>query len=90
MDVNRVLHVAGQAWGINLSLSNYSSPNLTPVRSADLLRAAEGFEDNPFFFSFEKRLGDFFASRVPDIVGFSVNFMSQALCAFAMAGYVRK
>ena len=85
-----MLHVAGQAWGINLSLSNYSSPNLTPVRSEDLLRAAERFEENPFFFSFEKKLGDLFESRVPDIVGFSVNFMSQALCAFAMAGYVRK
>ena len=30
-----------------------------------------------------------FLESEPGIIGFSVNFMSQALCAFAMAGFVR-
>ena len=90
MDVNRVLHVAGQGSNAIVSLSNYTSKDLSPVRSADLLRAAEQFEENAFFFSFERRLTGFFSVKLPDIVGLSVNFMSQALCAFAMAGYIRK
>ncbi|MDA8404627.1 MAG: radical SAM protein [Desulfobacteraceae bacterium] len=90
MDVNRVLHIAGQASNVNISLSNYSSPDLSPVRSVDLLLAAERFEENPFFFSFEQRLTSLFSVKLPDIVGLSVNFMSQAMCAFAMAGFVRK
>jgi radical SAM superfamily enzyme YgiQ (UPF0313 family) len=90
MDVNRVLHVAGQGSNAIVSLSNYTSKDFSPVRSADLLRAAEQFEENAFFFSLERRLTGLFSVKLPDIVGLSVNFMSQALCAFAMAGYIRK
>ena len=90
VDVNRVLNIAGQASNVSLSLSNYSSPDLSPVRSADLILAAERFAENPFFVSFEQRLAHLFSVKLPDIVGLSVNFMSQALCAFSIAGYVRK
>ncbi len=88
-DVNRLVHVAGQTAGVNISLSNYTDPGLSPVRSADLVQSARQFEQNPFFPTFEKRLREIWEERIPDIVGFSVNFMSQAVCAFAMAGFVR-
>jgi radical SAM family protein len=90
MDVNRLLHNIGQKGGVQLSLSNYTSPDLSPVRSSDLMKAAERFEENPFYPHFQKRLTEFFCDQEPDITGFSVNFMSQALCAFAMAGFIRK
>ena len=90
MDINRVLHVTGQRSGVHVSLSNYISSTLSPVRSDDLLKSAATFDENPFFFSFQKRLTEFFLEKEPDIVGFSVNFMSQALCAFAMAGFIKK
>jgi hypothetical protein len=45
MDVNRVLHMAGQPHEATISLSNYRSTGLSPVRSADLMRAAENYED---------------------------------------------
>jgi hypothetical protein len=90
MDINRVIQISGRVFDVDLSLSNYSSSILSPVRSEDLLQAAEKFERNPFYDSFRTRLLALFLEREPDIVGFSVNFMSQALCAFAMAGFIRK
>lgn len=90
MDINRVIQVSGRAFDADLSLSNYSTPKLSPVRSEDLLQAAELFDKNPFYSSFRKELLTLFSDREPEIVGFSVNFMSQALCAFAMAGFIRK
>ena len=37
MDVGRVLHIAGQAAGVNLSLSDYADPLFSPVRVNDLM-----------------------------------------------------
>ena len=90
MDTHRVLHMAGLASDADITLANYGSPALSPVRSADLVQAAERFESNPFHSIFSKKLSDFFDQREPDIIGVSINFMSQALCAFAMIGFIRK
>ena len=90
MDLNRVLHISGQTSGTTISLSNYGSPVLSPVRSRDLLQAAETFESNPFFPTFSAKLAALFAERAPTLVGFSINFMSQALCAFAMIGFIKR
>lgn len=93
-DINRLLQAAGEARvtrkGSRLGLANYGDPDLMPVRSADLLRAAENYRDNPFYLSFNARLIPILENFSPDIVGLSVNFMSQALCAFAMAGWLRQ
>ena len=89
MDVNRVLHMAGREKGVRLSLSNYTEAARTPVRSRDLLDAALAFEKNPFYTFFRRRLDDAFADHTPDIAGFSVNFMGQALCASAIAGFIK-
>jgi hypothetical protein len=90
MDTNRALHLAGLEYGVAISLSNYGSPTLSPVRSADLIQAAEQFDSNPFHSIFSKKLSDLFDLRQPAIIGLSINFMSQALCAFAMIGFIRK
>jgi len=90
MDINRILHMAGQPTGVAAGLSNFSSQSLSPVRSEDLIRAAEQFKSNLFFPLFSQSLAAYFSQREPEIVGFSINFMSQALCAFAMIGYIRK
>jgi hypothetical protein len=90
MDLNRVLHMAGQAFGTTMSLSNYVSAALSPVRSRDLMQAAETHQANPFFPIFSAKLEALFAEKVPDLVGMSINFMSQALCAFAMMGFLKK
>ncbi len=90
MDINRILHMAGQEKGVHLSLSNYGEDRRLPVRSRDLAAAASDFEDNLFYPFFEKRLANAFAPHMPDIVGISVNFMSQAICAAAIAGCIRR
>jgi hypothetical protein len=89
MDVNRIIQISGRVFDAEMSLSNFSSSKLSPVRSGDLLQAARQFDSDPFYTSFRKRLRELFVEKEPDIVGFSVNFMSQALCAFAMAGFIR-
>jgi len=86
-DLNRLLAVAGAAQGAVVGLADYRRQRLSPLRSADLLTAAEQYEENPFF--------PWFSSRLPELlhgvrtVGFSINYLSQALCAFAMIGYIR-
>ncbi len=90
MDANRVLHMAGLPTDTILSLSNYGASSLSPVRSSDLIRAAEQFESNPFHPIFSEKLLDLFDKGEPAIVGLSINFMSQALCSFAMIGFIRK
>ncbi|MDL2268366.1 radical SAM protein [Desulfosarcina sp. OttesenSCG-928-A07] len=90
MDLNRILAMAGKAAGVNLSFSNYTDNALSPVRSRDLIQAAETFSANPFFPFFSTDLSALFTAWTPDGVGLSINFMSQALCAFAIIGWVRK
>jgi len=89
-DVNRVLEAAGREHHAILGLADYHHQQLSPVRSADLVHAAEHPEQDPFFPYFSKRLRDLLGRTPADIVGFSLNYLSQALCTFAMIGFVRK
>jgi len=101
-DVNRVLEAAPKAYGAIVGLADYHHERLSPVRSADLIFAAEHPEENPFFPWFRERLvkaieevcftrrrGENQKEEVP-LIGFSLNYLSQALTAFAMIGFVRK
>ena len=90
MDLNRVLHAAGSSSGGTISLSNHAHRHLSPVRSRDLIRAAENPAGDPFFSVFKSRLDALLSESLPDVVGLSINFMSQALCAFAMIGHIRQ
>ena len=87
-DLNRILAVSSLHRGAVVGLSDYRHASLSPVRSADLIAAASMPQDNPFH--------PYFSRRLPELldgvgtVGFSLNFLSQALCTFAMIGYVRR
>lgn len=89
MDINRLLSIAGQSLNADLSLADYQDKNLSPVKSADLFMAAEKPQMNPFFRYFQKRLTEAL-SQSPGFIGFSVNYLSQALSAFAMIGFIKK
>jgi hypothetical protein len=89
-DLNRLLWLAGRETGVRLGLADYLDPRLAPVRSADLVRAATHPERNPFFDYFHERILPVVARTRADIVGISVNYLSQALCAFALVGLLRK
>lgn len=88
-DINRLLNAAGRISKVNLSLADYQDQNLSPVKSADLLAAAENPQHNPFYPYFQNRLTKALRHN-PDYIGFSINFLSQALCAFAMIGFIRQ
>ncbi|MHC1729344.1 MAG: radical SAM protein [Syntrophobacteraceae bacterium] len=88
-DINHLLEKAPGSHSLRLSLSNYHDLELSPVRSGDLLHAAEAYEANPFFEYFARRLSDSVEKENPEIIGFSLNFLSQALTAFAMMGFLK-
>jgi radical SAM superfamily enzyme YgiQ (UPF0313 family) len=75
---------------VRLSLANYEHETLSPVRSGDLIRAAENPEHNPFYPHFKKRLTELLENESSSLIGFSLNYLSQALCAFAMIGFLKR
>ena len=90
MGVNRMLENAARSKGIRLSLANYSDQKLSPLRSADLIRAWENPEENLFYPYFGERLLSLLEKNETNGVGLSLNYLSQALCTFAMAGFLKK
>jgi radical SAM superfamily enzyme YgiQ (UPF0313 family) len=89
-DLNRLLDRAAHPSGVRLGLANFEHDALSPLRSEDLIRAAERPEGNPFYPYFRKRLGDLLESENPSMIGLSLNYLSQALCTFAMIGFLRQ
>jgi hypothetical protein len=91
-EIERVLWASGRKMsaGSTVSLADYNDKNLLPIRSADLLITAEQPEKNPFFGYFSRQVIPFIEKESPDIVGLSVNYLSQAICAFALAGLIRR
>ncbi len=106
-DVNRLLEVSAKPYHAVLGLADYHHEVLSPVRSADLLAAAEHPEQNLFYGYFNRRLPEIIenhfspqrrgergdegeSKNASPLVGFSLNYLSQALCTFAMIGYLRK
>lgn len=89
MDINHLLNLAGKSYKINLSLADYQDKRLSPVRSTDLIFSAESPQANPFYPYFQNRLMNALREK-PDFVGFSLNYLSQALCTFAMIGFVKQ
>lgn len=87
-DLSRVLSLSAAGHGVVAGLADYQHTTLSPLRSADLRAAAQDPEQNPFFSYFSRRLPELLGGI--STVGFSLNYLSQALCTFAMIGYVRK
>jgi len=88
-DIGRVLSEISPP-GISVSLADFAHQGLSPVRSRDLLVAADKPELNPFYPYFSSRLREFFDRKKPDMVGISLNYLSQALGTFAMIGFIRR
>jgi hypothetical protein len=90
MDLNRALSCGRAPEEARITLTDFQTAPFSPLKSTDLIRAAEHPEVNPF----NDYLTGPFSSRVealrPSIVGFSLNYLSQAVTTFAMAGFVRK
>ncbi len=72
-----------------LTLADYGDSLLSPVCSRDLLASARTFSENPFFPYFEACLAPGIEAARPSFIGISLCFLSQALTAFALAGWIR-
>lgn len=88
-DLNRALQAAGRPHGAEISLADYAERDRSPLRMTDLLSAGRDFAASPFFPLFSARLGECLRGENSPVVGISVEFLSQALPAFALAGFVR-
>lgn len=88
-DIGRVLDRVSPP-DIRLGLANYDDKGLSPLRSDDLLAAAQMPEKNPFYPYFRFRLHELFKENEPSIVGVSLNYLSQALCAFSIIGFIKR
>ncbi len=88
-DSNRVLVQSCDTRTINLSLADYQETGLSLHQSEDLLQAAVNYKDSVFFSFYEQRLQELLVHAEKTIVGISLNYLSQALPAFALAGYLK-
>jgi hypothetical protein len=93
--LNRLLEKSNLNKGHEITLANYQDKTLSPLKSVDLKHSADNFEENPFY--------SWFSSRIPEIIeeteseghkikyiGLSVTFLSQAISAFSIAGFIRR
>jgi hypothetical protein len=87
-DINRVLVKAGKQHGLELSLSNYQD-NSSPLQTNTLIRVAEEYQDNIFFPFFRDSIQPLITGAQPDFIGISLTYLSQALPAFALIGWLR-
>jgi len=89
LEVNRLLDEAAGN-DVRLSLEDYEHTSLSPVRTDDLLYAARYPEQSPFYPYFSRRLREIIEEQKPRFIGFSLSYLSQALCTFAMIGFIKK
>ncbi|MBI5524739.1 MAG: radical SAM protein [Deltaproteobacteria bacterium] len=88
-DVERAV-AAASGGGFRISLADMTQETLSPLRSTDLLLAAEHPDGNPFCEYFAPRLREAIARASGDVAGFSINYLGQAFTAFAMMGFLRR
>jgi radical SAM superfamily enzyme YgiQ (UPF0313 family) len=89
-DVNHLLEWQGRQAGLSQGLADYEDPRYSPLHSEDLRRAAREHESNPFYPWFSGRLTALMEQKRPAVAGISLNYRSQALCAFALVGFLRR
>ncbi|AGF76869.1 Fe-S oxidoreductase [Desulfocapsa sulfexigens DSM 10523] len=89
-DLNRAISQSCNVSAVNISLADYQDNQLSPHRSQDLLLAAGNFQNSIFFPFFQARLKDLFAEADHQHIGISLNYLSQALPAFCLAGLIRE
>ncbi|PLX96032.1 MAG: radical SAM protein [Desulfuromonas sp.] len=87
-DLNRALNQTTER--ATISVSNYVDGEFSSVSSHDLLAAAAAPEKNPFYDYFSPRLQQALSSSRHEHIGFSLNYLSQAVVTFAMIGHVRR
>jgi len=89
-NLHRLLQACGSPEISHLTLADYGDRHFSPLRSVDLLKIAEHPEKSPFYPYFKNRLTALIEQSDTAFVGFSLNYLSQALSTFAMIGFAKK
>ena len=89
-DVNRALTQSCMDTLVNVTLADYQDTNISPHKSSDLLRCAEEYKNNIFFPFFQKCLPELLAGQNDPWIGISINYLSQTIPAFTLAGMLKK
>ena len=83
LELNRLLGMVNNSTSTT-TLANYQDNELSPLDSRDLLTIAESPERSPFLPFFQERIPELLERCSPKYVGISLNYLSQALTAFAL------
>lgn len=89
-DTNRTLSQSCKNSVAGITLADYQESELSPHQSTDLLHAAAKYKEALFFPLYQKRLPGLLTESDTKYIGISLNYLSQALPAFALAGYLKK
>lgn len=87
---NRALKRLSSPLGGEAGLADYNETGRSPLRSADLVDAARNWRTSPWAAFYERRVPEALSGFDARTVGVSVGFLSQALPAMALAGYLRE
>jgi len=88
--LDRLMAAAGRMSGVRIGLADYEDPHRSPLQTGDLIRMATEPDTHPLGAFFRARLAQSFETHHPAIVGISINFLNQALSAFALMGIIRR
>ncbi len=89
LELNRLLESYTRNGAI-LGLANYQDGEFSPLKSVDLLHLAKNPEKNLFFDFYSAYLPQLLADRTSQYVGISINYLSQAINAFALIGFIKR
>ena len=89
-DVNRALAQSCITTDINISLADYQDTKLSPHKSSDLLQAADEYASNIFCPFFQQQLTKLLSLQNDPWIGISLNYLSQAIPVFVLAGLIKK
>ena len=88
-DLTIALEAASEPSGARVGLADYHDDVLSPLSRGDLIASARGWERNVFADTFMDAVRRELPGPGTETVGISLNYLSQALCAFALAGCIR-
>jgi len=75
--------------GVSLTPADYQDAGLSPLKSRDLLHSWHRPDKNLFYPWFSRRIPDLLSEGDHTTVAISVNYLSQALTAMAIAGFLK-